>query len=145
MAGEKSTTYSGQLLALLFNATPIPSIAINATTTPLTNIYVSLLTADPTASGSQTTNEITYTGYARVAVARTTAGWVITGASASPVANIVFPSPTGAAGAVANWWAVGTNPTGAGTMLYAGPITPSITITVGIPPILTPASTWTEA
>lgn len=145
MAGEKSTIYSGQLLALLFNATTIPNIAVNATASPLTNIYVSLLTGDPTAAGTQTTNEVTYTGYARVAVARTTGGWIVTGASVSPVANIVFGTPTAAAGATANWWAVGTAATGAGQLLYSGPIAPSIIITVGQPPILTPASTWTEA
>lgn len=145
MAGEKSAVYSGQLLALYFNGTAIPNVAINATSAPLTNIYVSLLTGDPTAAGTQATNEISYTGYARVAVARTTGGWTITGASASPVANIVFGTPTGSPSAVATWWAVGDSPTGAGTLRYAGPISPSITITAGLPPTLTPASTWTEA
>ena len=145
MAGEKSATYSGQLLALYFNATPITGIAINATSSPLTNIYCSLHTADPTASGNQTTNEVAYTGYARVAVVRTTGGWVITGASASPVANIVFGTPSGSPSATATYWAVGDAATGAGTMRYAAPISPSIVITVGLPPTLTTASTWTEA
>ena len=40
------------------------------------NVYVSLHTADP-AGGDQTTSECTYTGYARVAVARSAAGWTI--------------------------------------------------------------------
>lgn len=145
MAGEKGATYSGQLLALLFNATTIPNIAVNATASPLTSIYVSLHTADPTASGTQSTNEITYSPYARVAVARTTGGWVITGASASPATNIIFPTPTGSPSGTATFWAVGTAPTGAGTLLYAGPVSPTITLTSGVPPILTTASTWTEA
>src|ERR1700723_1778739 len=113
MAGEKSTTYSGQLLALLFNATTIPSIAINATSAPLTNLYCALHTADPTASGTQTTNEISYTGYARVAVARSTGGWTVTSASVSPVANVVFGTPTGSPSATATFWSVGTAASGA--------------------------------
>jgi hypothetical protein len=145
MAGEKSTTYSGQILALLFNATTIPSIAINATSSPLTNLYCALHTADPTAAGTQTTNEISYTGYARVAVARSTGGWTVTSASVSPVANVVFGTPTGSPSATATFWSVGTAASGAGTMLYAAPISPTITITAGLPPTLTTASTWTEA
>lgn len=40
------------------------------------NIYVSLHTADP-AGGDQTTSEATYTGYARVAVARGAGTWTV--------------------------------------------------------------------
>ena len=145
MAGEKSTTYSGQLLALLFNATTIPNIAINATSSPLTTLYCSLATADPTASGTQSTNEVTYTSYARVAVARTTGGWTVSGASVSPVSNIIWPTPTGAAGQVATYVVIGTAASGAGTMLYAAALSPTITITVGLPPTCTPASVITEA
>jgi len=144
MAGEKSTTYGGQLLALLFNATAIPNIAINATSSPLTNLYVSLHTADPGASGNQTTNELSYTGYARVAVARTTAGWVVTGASASPAANVIFPSPTGTPTQIATFLGVGSASSGAGTLFYAGPVSPTITITAGLPPTLTTATTVGE-
>lgn len=144
MAGEKGATWSNQILALLFNATTAPNIAINATSAPLTNLYVSLHTADPTASGSQTSFEVTYTSYARVAVARTSAGWTVSGTSVSPVANIIFPSPTGAAGQSATFWAVGTAATLAGQLLYAGPLSPAITITIGLPPTITTASTVSE-
>jgi hypothetical protein len=145
MAGEKSATYSGQLLALLFNATAIPNIAINATSSPLTNLYVSLHTADPTASGNQTTSEVSYTGYARVAVARTSGGWAVSGTNVVPVANIIFPSPTGTPTQTATNWAVGVASSGASTILYTGPIAPAIVITAGLPPTLTTATTVSEA
>jgi hypothetical protein len=145
MAGEKSTTYSGQLLGLLFNATTIANVAINATSGPLTNLFIALHTADPTASGTQASNEVSYTPYARVSVARSAGGWTVTGASVSPVSNIVFPTPTGSPSGVATFWSVGSASSGATTFFYAGPITPSITLTAGIPPTLTPASTVTEA
>jgi hypothetical protein len=144
MAGEKSATYSNQILALLFTATAIPSIAANGAS-PLTNLFCALHTADPTAAGTQTSNEVSYSGYARVSVARTAGGWLVTGASVSPVANIVWPSPTGSPSGSATFWSVGSASTGAGTIFYTGPISPSITLTASIPPTLTPASAVTEA
>ena len=91
-------TFENDLLKLIFNATAIANIADNAATAPLTNIEVSLHTADPGEAGTQLTSEITYTGYARVAVARTTGGWTVTANSVSPVANIDFPAGTGGSG-----------------------------------------------
>ena len=69
MAG-KSATFENDILKLIFNGTAITNVADNAATSPLANLYVSLHTADPTDAGNQTSNEISYTGYARVAVAR---------------------------------------------------------------------------
>ena len=66
----KSTTFSNDLAALIFNATAIANIADNAASSPLTNLYLSLHTSSPGTGGSQTTNETSYTNYARVAVAR---------------------------------------------------------------------------
>ena len=39
------------------------------------SFYVALYTSDPGEAGTATTNETAYTDYARVAVARSTAGW----------------------------------------------------------------------
>ena len=144
MAGEKSTTYSGQLLALLFNGTTIANVAINATSSPITNIYIALHTADPTAGGTQSSNEVAYTGYARVAVARTTGGWTITGNSVSPVANIIFPIGTGGSG-TATYWSAGLASSGATEFFYSAPISPSIVLGNGVTPTLTTASYFAEA
>jgi hypothetical protein len=96
--------YEGQLLQLLFNATPISNIAQNNATSPLTNLFIALHTADPGTgtSSTQATSEIAltsgYTTYARVAVPRTSGGWTITGTSVAPVNTISFPTvPSGAA------------------------------------------------
>ena len=80
-----------QLLQLLFNATAIANIADNAASSPITNLYVSLHTADPGETGNQSTNEVNYTSYARVAVARTSGGWAVTNNSVSNVNAIAFP------------------------------------------------------
>jgi len=144
VAGGKANTFDNDLLKLIFNATPIANIADNATSAPLTNLYLSLHTADPGAGGSQTTNEAAYTSYARVAVARTSGGWTISGSNATLVATANFPSPTGGSETETHF-AVGTASSGAGKILYRGPITPSIVIVVGTPPQLTTGTQITES
>ncbi len=140
----KGATFENSLLQLIFNATAIATIAQNNATSPLTSLYVALHTADPTATGSQNTSEATYTGYARVAVARTSGGWVVSSNSVSPAATISFPACTGGTNTITNW-SVGTASTGAGQILYTGPVTPNISVSSGVTPQLTTASTITES
>ena len=141
----KSTATSNNLLKLIFNATNWALIADNTATTPLASLYVALHTADPGIGGTQSTNEVTYTSYARVAVARTTGGWTASSvASTSPVAAITFPAGTGGTG-TATFWSIGTLASGAGVILYSGTVTPNIVLGTGITPQLTSASTITEA
>jgi hypothetical protein len=140
---SKGNTWENDFLKLALNATAIANIADNAASAPITFIEVSLHTADPGEAGDQTTNEIAYTSYARVAVARTSGGWTITANSASPVANIDFPAGTGGSG-TATHFAVGTAHTGAGKLLWSGTVTPNIVCGNGITPRLTTASTITE-
>jgi hypothetical protein len=140
---SKGNTFENDLLRLIFNAVAIPNIADNAATSPLTNLHISLHTADPGEAGDQTTSEIAYTSYARVAVARTSGGFTVTANSVSPVANIDFPTGTGGSG-TATHWAVGTAASGTGKILYKGAISPTIVCGNGITPRLTTASTVTE-
>lgn len=141
----KGATFSNDLLKLIFNATAISLIADNTATTPLTNLYVALHTADPGSGGSQTTSEATYTGYARVAVARTTGGWTASSAqSTSPVAAITFGAGTAGSGTV-TYFSIGTAVSGAGKILYSGAVTPSIVTGNGVTPQLTTSTTVTEA
>jgi hypothetical protein len=141
----KSTACSNNLLKLVFNATAWSLIADNTATTPLTNLFVALHTADPGIGGTQNTSEIAYTSYARVSVARTTGGWsASTVASTSPVASITFPAGTGGSG-TASFFSIGTLTSGAGVILYSGTVTPNIVCGNGITPSLTTASTITEA
>lgn len=140
---SKGNTFENDWLKLIFNATAIANIADDAATSPLTNLYASLHTADPGETGDQTTNECAYTSYARVAVARTTGGWTVTNNSVSPVANIDFPAATGGT-ETATHFAVGTASSGAGKLLYSGTISPNIDISSGVTPRLTTSSTITE-
>ncbi len=141
----KSTATSNSVLNLIFNATAWANIADNAAVSPNASLYVALHTADPGAAGTQSTNEVTYTLYARVAVARTTGGWTAsTVASTSPVAVITFPAGSGGSG-TATFASIGMLSSGAGIILYSGPITPSIVTGSGITPQLTTASTVVES
>ncbi len=140
---SKGNTFENDILKLVFNATAIANIADNAASSPLTNLFVALHTADPGEAGDQTTSEIAYTSYARVSVARTSGGWTVTGNSVSPVANISFPAGTGGSG-TATHASVGTLTSGAGKILYKGAITPNIVCGSGVTPVLTTASTITE-
>lgn len=140
----KGSGFDNSLLKLIFNATGIANIADNAASSPLTNLYVSLHTADPTSAGNQTSSEANYTSYARVAVARTTGGWTVTSNSVSPVATISFPACTGGSNTITNW-AVGTASTGTGSILYTGSVSPNISVASGVTPQLTTASTVTES
>lgn len=141
----KNNTASNGWLNLLFQATTFANIANNASTSPLTNLYVSLHTADPGAGGSQTTSEIGYTSYARVAVARTSGGWSTASAqSVSPVAAITFPAGTGGAG-TASFFGIGSLTSGAGVLYYSGTVTPNIVCGSGVTPILSTATTITES
>jgi hypothetical protein len=142
----KGSTFDNDILGLIFNATAIANIADNAASSPLTNLYMSLHTANPGAGGNQTTSEAAYTSYARVAVARTTGGWSApSGGSTSPVANIDFPAATG--GSETETYAmVGTvSGSGTGKNLYSGTVTPNIVVSNGVTPRLTTASTVTES
>lgn len=141
---SKGNTFENDILNLIFRAQPIANIADDASSSPLTNLYISLHTADPGDAGDQTTDEAAYTSYDRVAVARTTGGWSApSGGSVSPAANIDFPVGTGGSG-TATHFMVGTAASGAGKCLYSGTVTPNIVMGNGIQPRLTTATTITE-
>ena len=140
---SKGDTFENDLLKLVFNATAIANMADNAASSPLTNLYVSLHTADPGDTGSQTTSETAYTSYARVAVARTSGGWTVTNNSVSPVANIDFPACTGSTSTCTHF-GVGTASSGTGKLLYKGAISPTISVSTGVTPRLTTSTAITE-
>lgn len=142
---SKSFTFENKLLKLLFNGEAIPGIADNAAASPVTSLYLSLHTADPDANngGNQTTSEVNYTGYARVPVVRTAAGWKVTGNSVSPVMPIDFNEVTAGTGVIA-YAAIGTALSGPGSILYRGAIDPVVDFKPGVIPRIRNTSTITE-
>jgi hypothetical protein len=129
------------LLLLLFNATAWANIAQNGVS-PLTNLDVSLNTADPSSGATMNTNETSYTSYARVSVARTSGGWTVSGASVSPVSAITFPACTGSTATITHF-CIGKTGGGATDILFCGTVTPNISVSSGVTPQLTTGTTVT--
>ena len=138
-----SNQFEADILGLIFNATAITGLADNASASPLTNLYVALHTADPGEGGNQATSEVNYTGYARVAVQRTGAGWTLAGQTISPTAVIEFGEMTAGTAGTAVYASVGTAASGAGKVIVRGALSPTIPFQVGTVPRIRANSTIT--
>jgi hypothetical protein len=143
----KSDTFENALLLLIFNNSNIANLGdatgVRGSTAP-GSLYVSLHTADPTDTGTQTSNEAAYGGYGRIGVARDNTHWTVTGNSVSPAANIDFAECTGTPGGAITHFGIGLAASGAGNLLYSGAVSPTITMAVGVIPRLKTTSTITE-
>ena len=129
----KSLATCNNLLKLLLNATAWANVADNAGASPFVNTYLSLHTADPGTGNNQTTNEIGYTNYLRIAVARTSGGWTVSSNAAQNAALAQF-AQCGVTGGTATHVAVGTASSGAGSVWYAGALNAALAIAQNIQP-----------
>lgn len=144
---SKSNACENSLLLLIFNNTDFANIGDAAglqNSAVAGSLYLSLHTADPGEAGNQSTNEIAYTGYARVAVARSSAGFTVSGNAVTLTANADFPEMTGGAGGTVTHFGVGTAPSGSGVLLYSGTTDPDILVSTGIIPRLKTTTSITE-
>lgn len=120
----KGNTFAGELLAHLYNNTALALIGDASGLQPSAtagSVYLSLHTADPGAAGNQTTSECAWTSYARVAVARSGAGFTQSSQQVVNAADINFPACTGGT-ETATHWALGTASSGTGKILHSGPL-----------------------
>ncbi len=144
---SKSNTFENDLMLLLFNNTAIADIGdaggLRATVTA-GNFWWSLHTADPGEAGTAVTSETAYTGYARVAAARSSAGFTVTANSVSPAANVDFGECTASPGGAITHFGIVNTSSGAGKLLYKGTMTPNITMATGVIPRIKTTSTITE-
>lgn len=133
---SKANTFETEVLAHIFENADVANIG---DTTGLRgssaagNLYVSLHTANPNEAGDQTTSEIAYTSYARVAVGRTSGNWTTASGAVTNDNAVTFPQCTGGSG-TATHFAVGTASSGTGKVLYYGALTASLAISNGITP-----------
>lgn len=134
---SKSNTFENDLLLLIFNNTDIALVGDasgiqNSATAG--SLYISLHTADPGEAGDQSTSETVYTNYQRVAVARSGAGWTVSGNAVTNAATITFDT-CGASGATLTYFGVGCESgTGAGKLLYSGALSSPLAVSSGIQP-----------
>lgn len=142
---DASDYFENALAKLIFNGDAIANIADNASSSPLTSLYISLHTASPGEAGDQTTNEVSYTGYARKAVTRDSSGWEVVGGEASLKAAVEFATAQSGDSGTITHIAVGTDASGAGNVLGAATVSPSIVLGDGIVPRLTTDTKFTFA
>ncbi|MFO7181655.1 MAG: hypothetical protein DIU78_023335 [Pseudomonadota bacterium] len=126
-------TFENDLAKLIFQATGIGNIADNASSAPLTNLYVSLHTDDPGEAGDQETNEADYGDYARVGVARSGSGWTVSNNTITNAAEIAFPECSSGNNTITHF-AIGTASSGGGKILVKGALSSSLNVSAGITP-----------
>lgn len=147
---SKSNAFETAFLALILQNANIANLG-DATgvrgSSSAGSLYFALHTADPGEAGSaQTTSEVSYTGYSRVAVARSGAGFDVTDDVGSPVADVVFGACTAIGAPIsATHFSIGVAGAGSGLILWRGALTPAIGIDVGVTPIIDSGTTITES
>ena len=134
---SKGNTFENDLLQLIFNNVDIADIGDagglqNSATAG--SLYVALHTADPGEAGTAATNETSYTNYARQAVARSGAGWTVSGNSATNASQITFPQ-CGVTGATITHVSITTAVSGSSKILYSGALNSSLAVAENITPL----------
>lgn len=137
---SKSDAWENGLLLLIFNGTAFTGIAQNHATP--SDLFISLHTADPGEAGTLATNEISYTGYARKQLTRTSGNFTVSGDTVTLAANQDFPTSTGGTGGTVAFWGIGNS---SGTLLYKGAVSPTIAVSNGVTPRLNSGTLITEA
>lgn len=118
-----SNYLEGKILDLLYSV---------AAFTPGATLYVALHTADPGEAGTQSTNEVSGTSYARVAVTNNATNFpAASGGSKSNGTAINFPTPGAGGWGTATFWSIGDASNGAGNIYNSGALTVSKTINQG--------------
>lgn len=144
---SKSNAFENAWLLLVFNNTPIADIGdaggLRGSVTA-GNLWLALFAGDPGEAGSAVTNEASYTGYLRMPLVRSAAGWVVTGNSVSPAADVTFGECTASPGGDITHFGVVNTSSGAGVLLYSGTLTPNVVMAVGVAPKIKQQTTITE-
>lgn len=96
------------------------------------DLYIALYTADPGEAGTAITNEATYGGYARIALARAT-DFTVSGNQVSN-ANLEQFVACSSGSNIITYAAVVTSASGAGTIIVRALLNSAITVSTGVQP-----------
>lgn len=130
-----TNTLEAMMVALFFNGTTANGIAENDSTSPYTEYWISLHTGNPGEAGSQNTSEAAYTGYARLSIDRDSGGFTCAADTATNTAQLTFGKCTASPGSNITYVGLGTDETGAGTLLNYLALDNPIVMAVGATPI----------
>ena len=139
MNAAKTDAWEAALIDLLFLNTACALVGDASGLQPSAtagSLYLSAHTADPGEAGDQTTSECAYTSYARVAVARSGAGWARTLGVIANVASIAFPACTASPGSPITHIGIGCSSSAAGKLLYRIDLGSPVTVTVDAIPTI---------
>lgn len=133
---SKGNTFENDLLLLIFNNTDIADIGDAGglqNSAVAGSLYLALHTGDPGEAGTATTSECAYGSYARVAVARSGAGWTVAANEAENAALAQFPECTSGSETITHV-SITTASSGASKILYSGALSSSRSVSAGIQP-----------
>ena len=143
MSDAKSNFLEGGLVGLIFNGTSIASLARNSAS-PSTSLVLALHTASPGETGTQDSNECTYTSYARLVTGRNSSEWSVTTAGvANPTTILAWPQATGGS-ETATYISISLTTNSTADLLYYGALDPTIAISNGVIPQVTSSMTISE-
>lgn len=134
-----SNPSESNLLSLLFTNTPWglvgDTIGLRGSSTA-GSFYVSLHTATLSDTSTQATSEAAYGSYARVAVARSSGGWTVSGTAPTQAANAALVSfPQCSSGTESEtYFVIGRDSSGTGEALFWGALTTPLAVSVNITP-----------
>jgi len=135
MAGSKKDNFETNLLELIFNNTNLANIGDSTGlrgSSTAGNFYIALYSVTPSDSVEGT--EAVFTNYARVAVARSGAGWTVSGNLATNAAAITFPQ-CGASGETLVSFSINKGETeNDDDAIYWGSLTANLAVSSGITP-----------
>ena len=123
---SKSNALENDILRYILNNTAPPWASDSG-------YYWALHSADPGESGDQSTNEVSYTSYARVLSARNGTDFPVSGSVGSNGVQVQFPTATGGS-VTATHWSLGRLSSGAGQIIYKGALTSSLAISLNVTP-----------
>jgi hypothetical protein len=83
--------------------------------------------------------------YARQAVARSGAGWTVSGNTSTLAAIATFPAMAGGAGGTVTHFGCGLEVSGATQLVFFGTVTPNIAVVIGVTPKLDTGTVITQS
>lgn len=133
MSGAMGNNAEADLLKLLFQNTNWANVGdvtgLRGSTTA-GSFFGGLSTGTLTGASTQLTTEAAYTSYARVAIARSSGGWTVTGSAPTTAENaaaVIFPQCTGGP-ETETYGTIGRDSSGAGEVITWGPLTAPLAV-----------------
>jgi hypothetical protein len=138
---SKSNSTENDFVKFVFNAVAMPSYGAL--------LQINFHTADPSESGTSSTNAPTPTSYSAQTVSRDVAGWAIcdtngtlnaNGSAAKNISQVTFPEVESGFAGTETWTHGSVSVVATGQILYSGALTQPIIVSALTTPIF-PAST----